>query len=165
MLSKHFQKGASLLEVLVSVLIFSTALLALAALHTRALQFNHSAYVRSQVNILSAELFDRIRINRDGYSHYNLALTAVSPDPDPADPDEGASGQSGSAPTGLAAVAAADIEEWLARVASIVPDAQARITCAASAVCEIEVLWDYQIGTGELAEADKANRLIYSTRI
>lgn len=162
-LSKKLQKGASLLEVLVSVLIFSTALLALAALHTRALQFNHSAYVRSQVNILSAELFDLIRINRDGFSHYSMPLTAVTPDPNAS--TEGGQGGTTPAPTGLAAVAAADLENWMAKVASVVPDANARVTCAASRVCEIEILWDYQIGTGELAEADKANRLIYSTRI
>ncbi|WP_339615911.1 type IV pilus modification protein PilV [uncultured Gilvimarinus sp.] len=55
------QSGISLIEVMITVLILSTAILALAALHTRSLQYNTSAYMRSQANIMAYDVIDRIR--------------------------------------------------------------------------------------------------------
>ena len=62
------QQGAGLIEVLVTVLILGTSLLALAALQSRSLQYNHSAYLRSQANILAYDILDRVRINRSNMS-------------------------------------------------------------------------------------------------
>lgn len=56
------QRGVTLLEVLITVLVLSTALMALAALQTRSLQYNSSAYLRSQANIIAYDVFDRMRI-------------------------------------------------------------------------------------------------------
>lgn len=55
--------GASLIEVLVTVLILATSLLAIAALQTRSLDYNHSAYLRSQANIIAYNILDQTRIN------------------------------------------------------------------------------------------------------
>lgn len=55
-------RGASLIEVLVTVLILATSLLAIAALQTRSLQYNHSAFIRSQANIIAYDVIDRMRI-------------------------------------------------------------------------------------------------------
>lgn len=56
------QHGTTLIEVLVTVLILATSLLAMAALQTRSLSNNHSAYMRSQANIFAYDIVDRIRI-------------------------------------------------------------------------------------------------------
>lgn len=56
------QRGVGLIEVMVTVLILATSLLAMAALQTRSLQHNHSAFLRSQVNIIAYDIIDRIRI-------------------------------------------------------------------------------------------------------
>lgn len=56
------ESGASLIEVLVTVLILATSLLAMAALQSRSLQYNHSAFLRSQANIIAYDIVDRIRI-------------------------------------------------------------------------------------------------------
>lgn len=53
--------GFSLIEVLVTVLILGTSLLAIAALQTRSLDYNHSAYLRSQANVIAYDVLDRIR--------------------------------------------------------------------------------------------------------
>lgn len=58
---KNKQKGVGLIEVMVTVLVLSTALMALAALQTRSLQYNTSAYMRSQANIIAYDVIDRIR--------------------------------------------------------------------------------------------------------
>ncbi|HEY7886273.1 MAG TPA: type IV pilus modification protein PilV [Cellvibrionaceae bacterium] len=57
-----FQKGVGLIEVLITVLVLSTGLMALAALQTRSLQYNSSAFLRSQANIIASDIFDRMRI-------------------------------------------------------------------------------------------------------
>lgn len=62
---KYKQSGVGLIEVLVTALILSTALLALAGLQTRSLQYNTSAYLRSQANILAYDILDRVRISSD----------------------------------------------------------------------------------------------------
>lgn len=58
----HKQTGISLIEVMVTVLILASTLMALAALQTRSLQYNTSAYMRSQANIIAYDIMDQIRI-------------------------------------------------------------------------------------------------------
>lgn len=62
---KQAQQGVGLIEVLITVLVLSTALMALAALQTRALQYNSSAYLRSQANIIAYNIMDQIRIGSE----------------------------------------------------------------------------------------------------
>src|SRR5690554_2545300 len=57
------QNGFSLIEVLVTVLILATSLLAVATLQTRSLEYNHSAYLRSQANIIAYDILDRMRLD------------------------------------------------------------------------------------------------------
>lgn len=62
MIVKSFsQRGFSLIEVLITVLILGTALLAISALQSRSLEQNHGAYVRTQVNILAYDILERVR--------------------------------------------------------------------------------------------------------
>lgn len=62
-MNRKTQTGVGLIEVLITVLVLSTALMALAALQTRSLQYNSSAYLRSQANIIAYDIMDRIRIS------------------------------------------------------------------------------------------------------
>jgi len=65
-MNKSNQAGVGLIEVLITVLVLSTALMALAALQTRSLQYNSSAYLRSQANIIAYDIIDRIRVSSPG---------------------------------------------------------------------------------------------------
>lgn len=58
------ERGFSLIEVLVALVVLSVGLLGLAALQSTATQFNASAYIRSQATILAYDIADRIRANR-----------------------------------------------------------------------------------------------------
>ncbi len=60
--SLRCQQGVGLVEVLVTILILGTSLLAIAALQTRSLQQNHSSYVRTQANILAYDLIEQVRM-------------------------------------------------------------------------------------------------------
>lgn len=58
------QRGFTLLEVLVALLVLAIGLLGLAGLMVQGLRFNHDAYVRSQATFLAYDLFERMRLNR-----------------------------------------------------------------------------------------------------
>jgi type IV pilus assembly protein PilV len=61
----HSQKGVSLIEILVAVLVLSFGLLGMAALQTRALQGNQSSLQRSQAVMLNNSILDAMRIDRE----------------------------------------------------------------------------------------------------
>lgn len=138
------QQGAGLIEVLVTVLILGTSLLALAALQSKSLQYNHSAYLRSQANILAYDILDRVRINRANIGSYSLAM---------------ADGK----PTG-SAVAQIDIAQWLTNVETMLPGADGAVQCvAASGMCTVTVQWAEQSSSG-VASEDQSS-FVYTTRI
>jgi type IV pilus assembly protein PilV len=83
------QRGVSLIEVLVSVLLFSGAILGMAAMQLNALKSNQTSSVRSHAVFLAYEMADRMRAARGDAQAglYDLAIGAALPC-DPADPDE-----------------------------------------------------------------------------
>lgn len=75
------ETGVGLIEVLITVLILSTALMALAALQTRSLQYNSSAYLRSQANIIAYDILEQMRASSSTNSVINGGAV-VEPDVD-----------------------------------------------------------------------------------
>lgn len=63
---RRSQAGASLIEVLVSVLIVSFGLLAMAAMQANAVKFNKTSELRAVATLLARDLGDRIRANSVG---------------------------------------------------------------------------------------------------
>ena len=57
------QRGFSLLEILVTVIILSIGLLGLAGLQAAALRYSSTAYQRSQATALAYEIVDEMRAN------------------------------------------------------------------------------------------------------
>nr|WP_255494903.1 type IV pilus modification protein PilV [Luteibacter sp. Sphag1AF] len=90
-MSRRAQRGVSLIEVLMAVLIFCIGLIGLAGLLVMATKSNHSAYVRTQVTFLANSMADRMRNNPVGL--WNLAYNAtnypVSGTPTPCDASAG----------------------------------------------------------------------------
>lgn len=56
-------RGFTLLEVLVAVLVLSIGLLGLAMLQVESLKYNTDAYFRTQATMLAYEIIDRMRAN------------------------------------------------------------------------------------------------------
>jgi type IV pilus assembly protein PilV len=73
------QRGASLIEVLVSILIISFGVLAMAALLANASRFNKTTEFRSVATLLVADLADRMRANTVGAMGDPAATPPVSP--------------------------------------------------------------------------------------
>ena len=63
--ARQRQRGFTLLEILVALLVLSIGLLGLAGLQTFSLRNNHSALLRSQAVVLAYDALDRMRSNRD----------------------------------------------------------------------------------------------------
>lgn len=63
---KQRQAGVSLVEVMVAFMILSIGLLGLAMLQAKSLRMNTDAYLRSQATLITNELIESMRINRNG---------------------------------------------------------------------------------------------------
>ena len=57
-------RGFTLIEVLIAVIVMSIGLLGLAGLQTAGMRNNHTAYLRSQATVLAYDIVDRMRATR-----------------------------------------------------------------------------------------------------
>lgn len=64
-------KGFTLIEVLIAVLVLGIGALGLAGMQATSLRSNHQAYLRSQATLLAHEMIDRMRANRAGVAAYD----------------------------------------------------------------------------------------------
>ncbi|HHQ69377.1 MAG TPA: type IV pilus modification protein PilV [Halothiobacillaceae bacterium] len=58
------QRGITLLEVLIAVLVLAIGLIGTAAMQNKSLALNHGAYLESQATNLAYDIADRMRANR-----------------------------------------------------------------------------------------------------
>lgn len=132
MASLKKQGGVALIEVLIAFFVLAIGLLGLAGLQIKTLQFNQSAYQRSQATIAAYDMLDRMRLNRDAarVGGYNVEF-----------------GSSGSG-TGLVGE---DLTSWLSFLQGNLPDGQGRIECDDNSVCVVAVRW-----TNRFEPADEA---------
>lgn len=121
--------GFTLLEVLVALLVLSLGLLGLAALQARTVEFNHSAYLRSQATSLAYAMADRMRANR------RAALDGAYDAVDFSDPFPTCGEQSGGS------VAARDIASWRSALGCTLPQGHGRVQ-RSGALVTIGVRWD-----------------------
>src|SRR3569833_4040642 len=70
------QRGFTMLEVLISVVVLSIGLLGIAGLQAPGQRNNHSAYLRSQATALAYDMIDRMRANQAGVT--SGAYTAIN---------------------------------------------------------------------------------------
>jgi len=128
------QRGFTLIEVLVTVIILAIGLLGLAGLQLTALKYNHSAYMRSQAIILTNDITDRMRANLDMATagNYSIALGVV-----PAV----VSCEGVGANCSPADVAAADLSDWKQQLAAVLPSGDGAIVQNGS-LFTITLQWD-----------------------
>jgi type IV pilus assembly protein PilV len=128
------QRGVSLVEVMISVLIVSLGMLGAAALQATALRNNQGSYERTQTSILTQGIFDAMRANL-------VAVNANSYD---------TGGYICTAPA-TTSLAGTDIARWINTLQTqINTGACGSITCAAGA-CTVNVRWDDSRATGGAA--------------
>lgn len=125
------QRGASLIEVLVAVVLLSFGVVGMAGMQYAGIKFNHSASLRSQATSLAYDLADRARANLDacqaGACAYQTTLVTGF---DGAAAE--ACGQPFPAVVGAAAMAASDVNQWKSCVEAALPGGQGAATLLAA---------------------------------
>jgi type IV pilus assembly protein PilV len=95
------QRGMTLIEILVAIVVLSVGLLGLAGLQLKGLQVNQGSIYRWQAAMLAEDIADRIRADRAGALANNYVVTAGAP--------------AGSATGGTLNA----VSDWLTRVAAL----------------------------------------------
>ena len=82
LVSTRSQRGFSLIEVMVALLVLAIGLLGLAGLQTLGLKFNTQSYQRTQAVLNAYDIVDRIRANSSGIAaaiYDNIGINAAPP--------------------------------------------------------------------------------------
>jgi type IV pilus assembly protein PilV len=116
--------GFSMVEVLVSLVILSVALLGTAGLAAASLRSNNNSYYRSQATVLADDILDRMRANRVEARAGNYDIAA--------DPVEI------SAPENT--MARFDCVEWVNTLSTTMPGGSGTVTVAGN-VATIVIQW------------------------
>jgi len=148
----HRSHGFSLIEVLVSVLILAIGLLGLAGLQLNSMRNNHSAYLRTQATILSAEISDRMRANRTTALAGNYLIAATATPTTPPNCEATVCSETD--------IARYDLAQWKGALATLLPTGDGSITQDANAFT-VRIFWDdLRSGvTGTGCDPDNANDL------
>ncbi|EZQ16028.1 type IV pilus modification protein PilV [Pseudomonas sp. G11-1] len=77
------QRGVSLLEVLVAVLVLAIGVLGAVSLQINALRYNASAAYNTQASFLAYDMLDRMRANADNLSSYTININSACADSSP----------------------------------------------------------------------------------
>jgi len=146
------QRGATLIEVLVAMLVLSIGLLGLAGMQMTALKSNQSAYYRSQATVLAYDIIDRMRANRTDALNgvYDIALQNQACDPD-------------LSPSG--SLADKDVAEWLNSLSCLLsPDAQGSVV-RNGRIFTISIEWNDKRGRIDSTDDDDTETFVYRTQL
>jgi type IV pilus assembly protein PilV len=124
------QRGSSLIEVLVTMIIVSLALLGQAGLITLSSKANHSAYLRSQATLLSYDILERLRLNRALAIASSFNINFAAPGNDPSD----------SVPGGNA-IQNLELRDWKSNIESALPNGDGQVTVQGSGDVTISIQW------------------------
>ena len=121
------QRGTTLVETLVALLVLSIGLLGVAGLQMASLQNNRGAHLRSQASVLAYDIADRMRANR------NVALAG------------GYVIAMGATPAGTS-LASIDLINWKQTLAVTLPAGDGQIDLLGSNLVRIRVSWTDSLG-------------------
>ncbi len=161
------QRGVSMIEVLIALVLLLTTLLGATALQITGLQTNRSAYFRSQASLLAYDIADRIRLNASYASGDNARYSFDTSNPATPSANSCATTASGCSAQNLRAV---DIREWSenfydvtgighdgSAYKAMLPAGAGKVTVSGASF-SVEVSWqelDWNIGGGS-NKADSA---------
>ena len=141
------QRGATLIEVLVAVLITATGVLGAAAMQLNAVKFNQVSTSRSTAVFLANDISDRMRANRSDAlaGRYDLDIND-------------------DAPTG-SEIYQIDIQDWLQEIALRLPAGDASVARDDNNFT-ITIQWDEsRLSTTREANAGDNQTFVFQTRL
>jgi len=142
-LNSKKQKGFTLIEAMIAVVVFSFGLLGVAGVMTVAVKGNHNGYMRSQAIFFIASMSDMMRANAQGViaGAYNGTYSGTSD----------VSGMCTAAPCLAGDLVARDTQQWSNMITQVLPNSQGVISCSPhiglptdtySGICEVTITWD-----------------------
>ena len=143
LVNKRKQRGLSLIESMIALVVISIGLLGIAALQITAMSQNSSALNHSQAVWLAYNMSDRIRANNSEFLNYDGIDTNI-----------GYSGDCIVSACSTAQMLQADAAEWATMVQSL-PGGRGMITSNADGLL-VTILWDDE-GTGNVNSTDCIN--------
>jgi type IV pilus assembly protein PilV len=138
------QRGFSLVEVLVALIVIAVGMLGIAKMHALALSSTGSAGTRSLIALEAAGLAASMHADRDYWDSTSQLVTNVTVNGGTASVDVFPSAQTCSTACSSSQMAAYDLQNFGAALAQIVPAANATIGCQNSSVpqsCTITITW------------------------
>ena len=135
------QKGVTMIEVLVSVIVLSIGLLGLAGLQSAGLTHNQSASFRSTATMMTYSILDSMRATRTEASNgnYNIALGATKPTGD--------------------ATYQKDLNNWMTELALRLPTGLGSVNVDNNNNVTITIQWDDSRGSMAAQQFMMATRL------
>ncbi|WGS87946.1 type IV pilus modification protein PilV [Methylomonas sp. UP202] len=124
------QRGSSLIEILVTMVIVSLGLLGQAGIITVSAKTNHTAYLRSQATLLSYDILERLRLNRASAISGNFNINFASSGDDPSD----------SVPSGTA-IQYVELRDWKSNIENALPLGDGQITVDGGGNVTIVLRW------------------------
>ena len=135
------QRGATLVEVLIAMLLMSFGVLAMTAMQAHAIQHSQTTDSRARATLLAHDLADRMRANTaplGDWGTYDLsaaAASAASAAPPSADACQG------SAVCSFDEMAAADLAQWQQQLAGSLPQGRGHVRTVGTQA-DVWVIWD-----------------------
>ncbi|PRB80263.1 type IV pilus modification protein PilV [Pseudomonas sp. MYb185] len=120
------QRGVSLLEVLVALLVLAIGVLGAVSLQTNALRYNASAAYHTQASFLAYDMLDRMRANAGSLSSYALSVNSTC-----------------SAASQASSILATDREDFIRAVSCLLPAGYGSVVISGSRAT-ITVGWSEQ---------------------
>lgn len=133
-----FQKGASLIEVLIAVLVLSIGLLGAMKLQTEGVRLNADSKYTVVAAALAHDALDALTLDRFNDRTNWVAVDTIAT---PLSCSINASSATSSAASGASTGRASD---WAKKVACDLPDGKAKISCTtvgSPKVCSVELRW------------------------
>jgi type IV pilus assembly protein PilV len=124
------ERGFSLIEVLVSIVVLSGGLLGVAALQVTGLRVGQSSFYRAQAAQLATDMADRLRANAGEARTCQLALDAPTP-------------------VGPTTTCGRDLAEWRGRLRALPGGTGAVEVDLAASLVTVTVQWDDSLGGGD----------------
>lgn len=133
---KNMQRGFSLLEVLITMVILALGLLGFAGLQSYSLKSNHIAMQRSLATMYSYSILDSMRANRTVAiaNGYNQTMPGAAP--------------ACTAPVATGVVVTDDLAYWNNGLACNLPSGMGSITVVGS-TATISIKWTENVSSGE----------------
>ena len=140
------QKGMTLIEVLVTLILVSVGLLGVAALQLASLRNNEESYMRSQASVLAADILDRMRANSIAFRAGDYDVSFSTPEEEtaeeapaeetPAEETEESEGEEEATDS----AASRDIAAWQTELARLLPNGTGQIESDGN-IATITIRW------------------------